>query len=163
MVSTFVPAIFTVILSFTFPTKAFQWEKFQEIELIDDKSSQNSSLGLDEQEKVSNDSHASYEFSKDLESPTKPEKLTPTYDQEKYMRKMSIFSGAAGAFAFLIVWIIWPFSMYGTRFEFGPKFLSGWLVVSVIWVFLGLLVILLLPPFDGRRQITTIIKGVSGR
>lgn len=164
VVSTFVPAIFTVILSFIFPTKAFQWEKFQEIQLIDDKSSQNSTLGLDEQEKASNDSHTSYEFSRDLESPSKPEeKLTPTYDQEKYMRKMSIFSGAAGAFAFLIVWIIWPFSMYGTRFEFGPKFFSGWLVVSVIWVFLGLLVILFLPPFDGRRQITTIIKGVSGR
>lgn len=154
LVSTIVPAIFTVILSLLFPSPPFQWTKFQNIELIDDTTP----TSFDFEEKAITESPVDFEFPNDLQSPP-----IHTVHEEKYMRKMSIVSGVAGALAFVVVWIIWPFSMYGSRFIFQPKFFSGWLVVSVIWVFMGLLVILVLPPLDGRRQIMTIAKGLFGR
>jgi len=154
LVSTVVPAIFTVILSFVFPSRPFQWAKFQDITLIDDSPSNS----LDFEEKAEADSPVDFEFPEDPQPPR-----IHTAQEEKYMRKMSLVSGLAGAISFVVVWIIWPFSMYGGRFIFQPKFFSGWLVVSVIWVFAGFLVILVLPPFDGRNQIKTIAKGVFRR
>ncbi|WFD21133.1 hypothetical protein MCAP1_003390 [Malassezia caprae] len=102
------------------------------IELIDDSSSDS----VDFKEKAEAESPVNFEFSEDPLSPR-----IHTDQEEQYMRKMSLISGIAGAVSFVVVWIIWPFSMYGSRFIFQPMFFSGWLVVSVIWVFVGLLTI----------------------
>ncbi|WFD25040.1 hypothetical protein MNAN1_000002 [Malassezia nana] len=153
LVSTVVPAIFTVILSFLFPSPPFHWNQFQDIKLIEETPTP-----PDVEEKISNEPALDFEFPLELKaSPSQSAK------DERYMRKMSIVSGIASALAFVVIWIIWPFSMYASRFIFSPGFFSGWLVVSVIWVFAGFLVILILPPWDGRRQIKTIVNGLLSR
>ena len=170
-----IPIVSTVLLSVLVPSKPFSWKTFQDIRLVDDAAtdSERSWDGLDE--KASDTSPSSFEFSHDadLEHPSAAntsgtetadaEEPWFTPEQVRHMKRSSLFAALAGLFAFLVMWIIWPFSMYGTRFEFDPKFFAGWIVVSVIWVFVGLFVILVLPPLDGRRQILTIVRGILGR
>ncbi|WFD21132.1 hypothetical protein MCAP1_003389 [Malassezia caprae] len=139
IVSAVVPALSTVILSFVFPSAPFHWAKFEDMELMDGSTSTSADL----EEKAEAGSPVDFEFPEDPQ----PRRVY-SVQEEQYMRKMSLVSGIAGVVLFLVVWIIWPLSMYGSGYIFQPKFFSGWLVVSVIWVFVGLLVVLFLPPLD---------------
>jgi len=159
-----IPLVCTVTLSLVFPDKPFSWKEFDKIELVADEPDitdpKDEKLdNLDEEEKIDYESICDTQNSPTFASPSMD--LSP--DQVKYMKTMSLVSGIFGIFAFLIVWIVWPFSMYGARFEFSSSFFSGWVVVSVIWIFITLLVITILPPIDGRHQIWTIVCGVLKR
>ncbi|WFD36643.1 hypothetical protein MCUN1_003530 [Malassezia cuniculi] len=159
-----VPAVLTVILSFVFPDdEPFKWSKFNAIELIEDDSiSEDSTPSVDDEKfsETSDPEHAGSAPPELASYKLKPGHI-PTAGEVKYMQRMSIVAGSTAAFLFLVIWIIWPFSMYGTRFEFSESFFSGWVVVSLIWVFAGLLVVVFLPPIDGRHKIIQIIRGVT--
>ena len=152
-----IPVVFTLILSLIFPSEKFDWSKFNEIELIEDDTSSSDGLGsIDEKDSGSLDPEPV--------TPAFTSTLTPRNSKShtvRYMQRMSIVAAAAAAAFFLIVWIIWPFSMYGARFEFSPSFFSGWVIVPVIWMFIGLFVVTFLPPLNGRHKIIQIIRGIT--
>ncbi|PWN41080.1 hypothetical protein IE81DRAFT_187245 [Ceraceosorus guamensis] len=134
IVSFFVPCILAPILSYAFPdSNAWQWERFSDIKLIRDDDSINDS--------------------------EKNEEGAFTAAQEAYMKKMSKVAAFAGIFLFLAVWVVWPFGMY-VDYTFSLPFFKGWITVSLIWLFITLLVIAILPVYQGRHTIAFIVKSV---
>lgn len=49
--------------------------------------------------------------------------------------------------------------MYGAYYIFSKPFFRGWVVVSILWLFAGLLVVTFLPPIEGRHSIWATIAG----
>lgn len=163
LVSASLPVVITLLVSILFPSKPFSWTKFNNSHLTDDEISTNSVVAIPTESKdkyLENKSTSHEGFSDIMEAAStdfeEPAKLV----QIQFMKRQSIVSGLLGATFFLLVWVIWPFSMYGARFEFSERFLSQWVIVSIVWVFLGFFVVLLLPPFDGRQQLKVIITGI---
>ncbi|KAN0062440.1 urea active transporter [Thecaphora frezii] len=80
------------------------------------------------------------------------------------MQRQSKVAAVVGTLLFLAIWMLWPFIMYAGHYTFSPGFFTGWLVVSLIWTFVALLVFAFLPLWEGRRLIATIVVGViSGK
>jgi len=52
--------------------------------------------------------------------------------------------------------------MYGADYVFSSKFFAGWIVVSIIWVFVALLVVFFLPLYEGKDLLVTLGRGVLG-
>lgn len=61
----------------------------------------------------------------------------------------------------LVTWVIWPFAMY-RHWVFSKSFFSGWVVVSIIWVFLAFVFVVLYPLYDGRKSLLTVYSGLKG-
>ena len=149
VVSAGLPVITTLLLSFVFPDGPFDWNKFQEIQIIDDSSEV---TVLDEVKKA------------DVEDVLPSVDDRPGLSGEQIRSKRaSVVAGTAGVVSLLVFWVIWPFVMYGCHYEFSRKFLGGWLVVSIIWAFAGLLITTFLAPIDGWRSISTILRGLTKR
>lgn len=60
----------------------------------------------------------------------------------------------------LVTWIIWPFSLY-RHWIFSKAFFSGWVVVSIIWVFMAFIFVVVFPLYDGRRSLLAVYNGVK--
>ncbi|UZJ52286.1 hypothetical protein CBS101457_001606 [Exobasidium rhododendri] len=131
-----IPAILSPLISFVFPGEPFSWERFNSIKLISD-----------------DDDSSSIQEEKAREIDT----FTP--EQEAYMAKVSKIAGVLGLAIFLGFWIVWPFGMYGAYYVFSLPFFRGWVVVSIIWIFVALLIVAFVPPIEGRHS----ILGVLGR
>ncbi len=118
IVAAFVPAILSPLITYIAPQPVdFAWVRFNDIKLIKDDSSVNSSVD-------------------DLKttSPTDAENLTslhgrptgnsasrdqPYSDAElRYMNRQSKVAGITGIVLFLAVWVLWPFIMYAAKYEF---------------------------------------------
>ncbi|PWN36841.1 uncharacterized protein FA14DRAFT_183221 [Meira miltonrushii] len=131
--SAFVPMILSPFISLVFPGERFSWDKFNAIKLISDSESAQSAV------------------EKEVDH------FTP--EQISYMDKMSKIAGILGVVFFLALWVIWPYIMYGSHYEFSLPFFRGWIVVSIIWIFAALLIVTFLPPIEGRRSIYYTIIG----
>jgi hypothetical protein len=131
-----VPAILSPLISLAFPGEPFSWERFNSIKLISDDD--DNSIVREEKE-------------------SKVDSFTP--EQLAYMSKTSKISGGLGLFIFLAVWIIVPFGMYGAYYDLSLAFFRGWIVVSIIWLFVAALIITFLPPIEGRHSILNLLKG----
>lgn len=131
-----VPAILSPLISIVFPGEPFSWERFNSIKLIKDDD-ESSIVQQEKEDKINS--------------------FTP--EQLAYMNKTSKISGGLGVFIFLAVWIIVPFGMYGAYYDFSQAFFSGWIVVSIIWLFVAALIITFLPPIEGRHSILNLLKG----
>lgn len=137
----FVPAILSPVISLSQRNAVdFNWEKFNDIRLIQDDSS---STVSDEKAQAAADGAAPF---------------TPA--EERYMRRQSWVSGVVGLVLFLAVWVLWPFIMYAAKYEFSRPFFTGWVVVSIIWAFAALLIFTFLPLWDGRHLISKIVLGL---
>ncbi|EPQ25824.1 uncharacterized protein PFL1_06691 [Pseudozyma flocculosa PF-1] len=112
---------------------------FAEIRLIQDDTSSTSSIKESEAEGA----------------------FTPS--QLSFMRRQSVVAAVVGALLFLAVWILWPFIMYGARYDFSRPFFTGWVVVSIIWAFAALLIFTFLPLWEGRHLIAKILSGLLGK
>ncbi|PWN52362.1 Na+/solute symporter [Violaceomyces palustris] len=132
----FVPAILSPLITYIKPSADFDWDRFSEIKLISDDDASS----LEEKDRTS---------------------FTPA--QERYMRKQSVVAAVVGVILFLAIWVLWPYIMYASHYEFSRPFFTGWVVVSIIWAFSALLIFTFLPLWDGRALIKKIALGVLGR
>ncbi|EST06845.1 Sodium/solute symporter [Kalmanozyma brasiliensis GHG001] len=160
IVAAFLPAILSPLITFAYPQDNFEWERFNDIKLIQDDGSTNSSRD-------------------DLKN-TDAENLTtlggtpvgnpasrdhPYSDAEiRFMNHQSRIAGITGLVLFLAVWVLWPFIMYAAKYGFSRDFFVGWVVVAIIWAFAALLIFTFLPLWEGRGLIVKIVGGVlSGK
>lgn len=60
----------------------------------------------------------------------------------------------------LVTWIIWPYALY-RHWVFSKSFFSGWIVVSIILVFLAFVFVVLYPLYDGRKSLLTVYSGLK--
>ena len=62
----------------------------------------------------------------------------------------------------LILLILWPIPMYGTGYVFSRGFFKGWIVIAFFWAFFAMIVIILLPLWEGRQAFLTFWRVLTG-
>ncbi|KAI8890365.1 Na+/solute symporter [Backusella circina FSU 941] len=81
-----------------------------------------------------------------------------TPEDEESMRKASNFAKISSLTLSICLYIIWPFSLFGSRYIFSKSFFTGWVVVSIIWTFMSLTAVGIYPIFESRHALATIAK-----
>ncbi|RAH53535.1 Na+/solute symporter [Aspergillus piperis CBS 112811] len=65
---------------------------------------------------------------------------------------------------FLGHWVLWPLPMYGSKYVFGKRFFTAWVVVGIIWLWITMLVAIFYPLIDGGvQQMMQISRGLRER
>lgn len=163
--SAFVPPILTVVISYAKPEPDWDWSEFSKIKLVhhdddsastlfDEKKGQRGGVKDGEQQQkvtvtaLEEEDNAASHF---------------TDSEVRYMKKASTIAAVAGVALFLIVWILVPFATWGNEYVFTWRVFTGWIVVSIIWLWIALLVVTFLPPLEGWRTWATIINGIRGK
>ncbi|KAE8211314.1 hypothetical protein CF327_g4914 [Tilletia walkeri] len=142
IVSAFLPAILSPIISYIRPREDFAWEKFSEIKLISDKA------------------HKYGEDDAEGEIVINGETEAISAEERAFMERQTWVAGGIGVFLYVGVWIIWPFAMYGSTYEFSLPFFRGWLITSIIWAFIALIFVFFVPPIQGRHVIFRLFRGL---
>ncbi|PKY48655.1 Na+/solute symporter [Rhizophagus irregularis] len=60
----------------------------------------------------------------------------------------------------IILIIIWPLPMYGTRYVFSRPFFTFWVAISMIWAIIATIACTIYPVVESRRSITAVIVGI---
>jgi hypothetical protein len=84
--------------------------------------------------------------------------LTNTPEEEEEMRKASNFAKVSSLILSLCLYIIWPFSLFGSRYIFSKSFFTGWVVVSLIWTFMSVIAVGIYPVIEARHSLAIIAK-----
>ncbi|CAD6893757.1 unnamed protein product [Tilletia laevis] len=145
IVSAFLPAILSPIISYLRPSDDFAWEKFSEIKLISDQA------------------HKAGEEEGEAETVINSETEAISPEQRAFMERQTWIAGGMGAFLYVGIWIIWPFAMYGSKYEFSLPFFRGWIITSIIWAFIALLFVFFVPPIQGRHVIFRLVRGLLSK
>ena len=77
------------------------------------------------------------------------------YDAKKLKKAAWTARGITLAL-FLSLFIIWPLTMYGTKYHFSKAFFRGWVIVSLLWAFFAIFTVSVFPVIEGRRTIVAI-------
>lgn len=166
--SSFVPPILTVIITYAKPDKEpWDWSGFNKIKLVhhDDDSASTLVGGHGEKKAGHLESPSDEEQTvenRNLEEEDHALSIIPVA-QVNYMQKASRFAAIWGVVLFLMVWILVPFALGGSRYIFSWRFFTGWVTVSIIWLFVTLLLVVFLPPIEGFGLILQVINGVRGK
>ncbi|CAO1639059.1 unnamed protein product [Sympodiomycopsis kandeliae] len=157
--ASFVPPILTVIISYAKPDEQpWDWSGFDKIKLVHHDDDSASTL-VDEKKHINGGqtiSEHNLEQEDHAQRAISPEKV-------RYMQRASNFAAIWGIVLFLIVWILVPFAIGGSRYIFNWRFFTGWVVVAILWLFITLLLVVFLPPIEGRSLIFKVIDGVRGK
>lgn len=172
--SSFVPPILTVIISYAKPDKEpWDWSGFNKIKLVQhDDDSASTLVGGASTEKKAPASPDESSSSASSPGPTVSERaleaennavsvLSPS--RVRYMKRASNVAAVWGILLFLAVWIIVPFALGGSRYIFNWRFFTGWIVVAIMWLFISLILVVVLPPLQGWSLIKQVIDGVRGK
>nr|UJH94507.1 Dur3 [Starmerella bombicola] len=80
--------------------------------------------------------------------------------EEAILNKSAKLARIACVVVSLAILIIWPMPMYGTGYIFSKEFFTGWIVVAIIWLFLSMFAVEILPLWQGRYAIAHTIRGI---
>ncbi|EPQ30416.1 uncharacterized protein PFL1_01942 [Pseudozyma flocculosa PF-1] len=83
----------------------------------------------------------------------------PRYSKVRLDRSLRI-ALAAGATVFLVITIIWPFSLY-RDYIFGNGFFTGWVIASFIWAWLAFFGVGIYPLYEGLPVFKQIWHGLA--
>jgi len=50
--------------------------------------------------------------------------------------------------------------MYGSKYVFSKSFFTGWVVVAIIWIFLSIVLVGILPVWESRGTIVYTVKAM---
>ena len=78
---------------------------------------------------------------------------------DRALKVGAIFSGTI----FLVIFIIWPYTLYGTYYVFSKPFWSGWTIVAFIWAVIAFFNVGVLPLIEGTPLILLIARGINRR
>ncbi|CAO3665471.1 unnamed protein product [Rhizopus stolonifer] len=76
------------------------------------------------------------------------------------MRKSSRFAKISSVALSLALFILWPLPMFFSRYVFSRSFFTGWVVVSIIWVFVSFLAVGVYPVFEARWTLINIFREI---
>ncbi|KAM3474377.1 hypothetical protein MY5147_004308 [Beauveria neobassiana] len=141
--SAFSPCLFSIAITLAKPAN-FKWADFRKERLAFSKSTATTSGDSDEESK----SH---------------EQIVSQYAADKLRLKRWLRISSIWALAtFLGHWVLWPLPMYASHYIFGKSFFEAWVVVSIIWVWLTMLIAGFYPLIDGWGAIRNVFVGLRG-
>lgn len=96
---------------------------------------------------------------------TLQEKKAMQLDEATKNQLERIFKWAAiGVFS---IWVsftfVLPFPMYGQKYIMSKPFFKGWVVVSIIWLFIAFLYITFYPLYESRSSLYHIYRKITGK
>ncbi|KAG2178012.1 hypothetical protein INT43_003265 [Umbelopsis isabellina] len=74
--------------------------------------------------------------------------------------KASRFAKISSLVLTLVLVILWPLPMFGSQYVFSREFFTGWVVVSIIWIFCSTCAVAIYPVIESRAAIATVFKGI---
>lgn len=101
-----------------------------------------------------------YKYGHSTHKPVDPHHHNLTATEQATLNKYSKIAKIISVFTLLIFIILWPMPMYGTGYIFSKKFFTGWVVVGIIWLFLSLTLVGLLPLWESRVGIFETARGM---
>lgn len=140
------PIFITVIISLIKPDN-FNFDATREIQQVDDSN----------QEQVAGD------FSENNQEPvTEPvtEPITNSNEEMEAMAKSSRFAKIASVVLSLVLFLLWPLPMFFSKYVFSKSFFTGWVVVSIIWVFISTIAVGIYPVYESRKTIASILREI---
>ncbi|KAJ6781649.1 hypothetical protein PWT90_01399 [Aphanocladium album] len=136
--SAFSPCLFSVVITLVKPAN-FKWADFRN-------------------ERLAFATSASGDSDEELKS---HEELISRYASDKLRLKRWLRISSFWALAtFLGHWVLWPLPMYGSNYVFGKSFFEAWVVVSIIWVWVTMLIAGFYPLIDGHQAIKNVFVGI---
>ncbi|KAF8474222.1 Sodium:solute symporter family-domain-containing protein [Kalaharituber pfeilii] len=60
----------------------------------------------------------------------------------------------------LIFLVLWPFPIFGTSYIFSKRFFTGWVSVSIAWLFFSSFIVGIFPIWEGRHSIAHTAKSL---
>ncbi|KAL2819602.1 Sodium:solute symporter family-domain-containing protein [Aspergillus cavernicola] len=75
-----------------------------------------------------------------------------TAERTKYLKRMSHWAAFWAVFTIIGHILLWPVPMFGARMSFSKSFFTAWVVISLIWLWLTLVVAIFYPLIDGGLQ-----------
>lgn len=84
------------------------------------------------------------------------------YDAKK-LKKAAWTARAITLALFLALFIIWPLTMYGTKYHFSKTFFRGWVIASLLWAFFAIFAVSVFPVIEGRRTIVAVLDTLVRR
>ncbi|KAF2429081.1 SSS family solute:Na+ symporter [Tothia fuscella] len=185
VVSFFSPALYSAVISLIWPSR-FDWREFLRIDLIEDETSNDSSIKskLSSSEAVnapcatlpSNNEKKLYSTGGEKQIRT----ASPTPGIHKAQAKISLddvvhpFDEATLlyirrwlkiAIIFFVVnvivtCILWPLPLY-RNYIFTKSFFTGWVIMAILWQFGAILAVVVYPLWDGRKDISQAVRGIG--
>lgn len=158
------PLLYTVILSLIWPDN-YDWARFTDEKLLLDADA--TAEASEPAQEAPNRQTAKGGVLSDV--------CEVVYDQtdlrwQRYALFWSLFS-------FFGIWVLWPLPMYGAKYIFSKvvsrlllhqshqsltsqQFFRTWIVASLIWLWISLLILGLYPLYDGRKQILKVLRSL---
>ncbi|TKA41786.1 hypothetical protein B0A54_08212 [Friedmanniomyces endolithicus] len=69
---------------------------------------------------------------------------------------------AANLVFFCFAIILVPFTLFGTRYIYGPRFFTGWVVVSFLWVWTSMTICVIYPVVESTGALGEVARGLWG-
>ncbi|KAI5951989.1 DUR4 [Candida jiufengensis] len=84
-------------------------------------------------------------------------KARPEIDQKYLRHQYKKYRGLAALLSFIMVIVI-PVPLCSSPYVFSPKFLLGFMIVILLWLFFSFFFVVILPVIESRKSIWRIIK-----
>ncbi|RIA94085.1 Sodium:solute symporter family-domain-containing protein [Glomus cerebriforme] len=84
----------------------------------------------------------------------------PAERDPERLRKAFNFAVISSVILTIILIIIWPLPMYGTRYVFSKPFFTFWVAISMIWAICATISCTIYPIAESRRSIGGVINGI---
>ncbi|KAK0936629.1 urea permease [Friedmanniomyces endolithicus] len=78
------------------------------------------------------------------------------------VRKAERLAIAANLIFFCFAIILVPFTLFGTKYIYGPRFFTGWVVVSFIWVWTSMTICVIYPVVESTGALREVSRGLWG-
>lgn len=137
------PIFITVTISLINPDN-FNFDATRDIQQVDDSN----------QEQVAGD------FDERNQQPVATETIINSEDEMEAMAKSSRFAKISSIVLSLALFLLWPLPMFLSKYVFSKSFFTGWVVVSIIWVFASILAVGIYPVYESRKTLASIFKEI---
>ncbi|KAG2419993.1 hypothetical protein HFD88_004790 [Aspergillus terreus] len=76
------------------------------------------------------------------------------------VKKAERIAWTANAIFILVAVILVPFTLFGTRYVYNQKFFTGWVVVSLMWIWASVLICVVYPVVESAGALRDITRGL---
>lgn len=153
LVALFSPILITVTISLIKPDN-YNFESTRGIKQVDDSVTDETTQQQKEVNEVYDDSN------NQVSSSTPSAAETPAISEEEmaFMNKSSRFAKIWSIILSFALFILWPLPMYFSKYVFSKQFFTGWVVVSIIWVFISTIAVGIYPIYESRYTLLSIMR-----
>ncbi|KAF8417200.1 Sodium:solute symporter family-domain-containing protein [Tirmania nivea] len=78
---------------------------------------------------------------------------TTEEEEQRRLARAAFIARTTTVIMTLILLVLWPFPMFGSRYVFSEKFFTGWVSVGIAWLFFSSLCVGVYPVWEGRSSI----------